>query len=288
MANDTVSNTDLLVGAHAPLMQAVKSGKAVTLSGVALTMEGGTPSASIIRDDDSQPVAVAHTAKEVTEWATSMVERLIEEKTRYDPTGGKDGEWGLPVLAENLSIIPSSGSRHMWRGMVADDLWAQKSARRATVKATRIKETGGFRIDATLLEASDIDTKASGVDKQAIKALNGKKAIFPSARKAASALNRAVYGPKWHTENKDARKGAAKAVMVNARTGEAAIAPARTEAQVETAAVASSVPATVTKAALIERASMIGVEAKASWTKAKIIGAIDEKMQALRDAGILD
>jgi hypothetical protein len=270
-------------------MQAVKSGKAVTLSGVALTMEGGTPSASIIRDEQGgQPVAVAHTAKEVNSWADDMIHRLMDEKATYEPTGGREGGWGNPVLAENLAIILPRGKNPVWRALVSSDLWAQKSARSAATKAARIKETGGFRVDATLLEASDIDTKASGVDKQAIKALNGKKAIFPSARKAASALNRALFGPDWHTEDKDARKGAAKAVMVNARTGEAAIAPVRTEAQVETAAVASSVPATVTKAALIERASMIGVEAKASWTKAKIIGAIDEKMQALRDAGILD
>ena len=144
------SNADLLVGAHAPLMQAVKNGTAVTLAGVALTMEGGTPSASIVRDDDRLPVSVAHTAKEVNSWADAMIHRLIDEKPKYDPTGGKEGGWGNPVLAENLAIIPSGGSRAMWRGRIADDLWAQKSARKATARKARIAETGGYKIDAAL------------------------------------------------------------------------------------------------------------------------------------------
>ena len=283
--NSIPSNTDLLIGAHSALMQAVKNGKAVTLSGVALTMEGGAPSASIVRDDDRLPVSVAHTAKEVNAWAVAMIHRLMDERKTYEPTGGREGGWGNPVLAENLAIIPPRGKNPVWRAIVSGDLWAAKSARKATAKAARIKENGGYKIDAALLEASDIDTEADGVDKGAVKA--ALKNTYPSARKAASALNRAVYGPDWHIEEKAQRKTDARAVLVNARSGELVIQPVRTEAaEVETAAVASSVPANVTKAALIERAGMIGVEAKASWTKAKISAAIDEKMQALRDAGV--
>ena len=280
MDTDIASNGDLLSGAHSALMQAVKNGTGVTLTGVALSMEGGAASVTIVRDEERQPLAVEMTADLVNEWATHMVVRLIEAKPKFEPTGGTAGGWGNPVLAQNLGIIPSGGKHPYWRGLASNDLWLARGAARAARREAAIKENGGYQLDAALIKDSDIST--SGV--KDIKDLC--KQVFPSARKAASALNRAVYGPEWHEEDKAARKEAAKSVIVNARTGEAAVAPKATEPKA--AAATPSVPANVTKAALINRAMMLGVPVKQSWTKAAISEAIEGQMSALREAGIIN
>ena len=284
MANELPipSNADLLAGAHAPLMLAVKNGKAATLVGVALSMEGGVPSASITRDDDRQPVSVSHTAAAVSEWATSMVFRLIDERKTYEPTGGDEGGWGNPVLAENLSIIPKGGKNPVWRGIVGNDLWAQRSERRAAARTARIAENGGFKVDVTAFDESDIDQ--AHADKKALKQLL--KTTYPSARKAAAAINRVCYGDDWHETDKAQRKTDARAVLVNARSGEMVVKPSA-DTTTEVAAATPATPANITKAALITRAEMLGVDVKKSWTKAQVSEAIELQMQALRDNGLI-
>ena len=274
---DTRSNTDLLRGAHADLIESIRDETDLTLEGVRLETVDGTPTASIVRVA-SIPQSVDHAAADVQAWSEDMVDRLADERKTYEPQAGSTPA----VLVLNMSITLKQNGNPAWVGMVGSDLFNRKRVARAERTASRIAETGGFRVNGASVADDDVGDDSITVITKGSDWAALTKRIFPSARKAAAALARYTFGPEWFAEDKNQRKAWARDHIISAR--EDAVEQV---SEPDTVATPSSTPATVTKAALLERASMLGLSIPKSRTKAQVQEALDGHIAGLREAGVL-
>lgn len=270
----SMTNTDLVRGAHEPLMTAVKGEKGCTLTGVSLVMEGGKPTIRTARDENGNGVAVKHTKAEVKTWANAMVNRLIAERKSYEPTGGTEGGWGAAVLAENLSITLVKNGNPCWQGIVGSDLREQRIAASKARAAARVAETGGFRIHMDTVDSGDF-IDASDMSAEDRKSLEG--SVFPSPRKAAARLNRLVYGENWHATEKSDRKKMGRMCVVNAASGEFVVERKDTDATTPEPVAEAAPVATI--ATLRAQAKALGL--KANGSKADLSERIQTRLQEL-------